>query len=168
MTDRSPSEIAGRREDLLDSWIRDQIAFFDKRCREYESKVEVAHRVWRACVYGALMIAMATTWLVLSHPAGIDVGTLEHIGLALIVLAMAYAALSHERIKFWGYEALIRRYRLQREVFARAEKTFEAARDRGDPDQVEEVLRALGLEALTENCSWLLLHKDRPLEVHPI
>jgi hypothetical protein len=49
---------------------------------------------------------------------------------------------------------------------------FETARGRlkelgaaATPDECQKLLEALGKEALAENADWVLIHRDRPLEV---
>ena len=62
-----------------------------------------------------------------------------------------------------GYEEQSREYRYMEHQFALKAKELEAHLD--SPEVAERVLLELGIEALQENGRWLLLHRERPLEV---
>ena len=54
-------------------------------------------------------------------------------------------------------------------IFARARKIFDALRAEAGisaaGDAADELLRELGKEALIENGDWVLLHRERPIDI---
>ena len=51
------------------------------------------------------------------------------------------------------------------ELFDIGERSLDGLLKAGDHDAAEELLKELGEEALEENGDWVLLHRERPLEV---
>lgn len=164
---RRPEDIKRRRGELLQHWIKGQCSYFSKSRYKFARQVARIRRWWGRCVVAAFALAgLLLVTRALLPEASLSLQT-EHVLLGLIVIGMTYAALSHEHTKFRDLEALIRRYGIQLEIFQRAEEELARALDRDRAETAEQILRDLGVEALTENCSWLLLEKDRPLEIIP-
>ena len=51
------------------------------------------------------------------------------------------------------------------EIFSRAEDSLQGLLKAGDFEESHELIKELGQEALAENGDWVLLHRERPLEV---
>ena len=62
-----------------------------------------------------------------------------------------------------GYEEQAREYARIGRFFSWQAKVLNASLD--NPAKTCETLRATGIEALEENGRWLLLHRERPLQV---
>jgi hypothetical protein len=52
-------------------------------------------------------------------------------------------------------------------LYTRARDQLRQLLQAGKYDAARDVLRELGLEALVENGDWVLLHRERPLDVAP-
>jgi hypothetical protein len=59
----------------------------------------------------------------------------------------------------------VRQFTRTGELFAAAETEFAERLRLKDLDGVDDLLIELGLEALDESGDWLILHRDRPLEM---
>ena len=85
--------------------------------------------------------------------------------LFLVEAALALAALLHNYANRMAYREHAKQYGRMEGVFSRA---AESIREHSDPRAAVECLESLGKEALSENGDWVLLHRERPLEVpHP-
>ena len=56
-------------------------------------------------------------------------------------------------------------YERMTKLFERGRAAFAGYRAAGDAARMQQVLVALGTEALTEHADWLLLHRERPLQI---
>jgi hypothetical protein len=82
-------------------------------------------------------------------------------------ILLAVPALLAGAYRLWieqaGYEEQSREYRYMEHQFALKAKELKA--NLNSPEITEKLLLELGMEALNENGRWLLLHRERPLEV---
>jgi len=85
----------------------------------------------------------------------------------LFHVALAVPALIAGAYRLWieqaGYEEQSREYRSMEREFSIKAKALEA--NLNTAAVAEDVLLQLGVAALSENGRWLLLHRERPLEV---
>jgi len=143
---------------VRESWIRKQLNYFT-------DKVENSR-------YYLKWIEQATQWLFL---AGFGVAIIlfifadkihyNHALQSSLIIAMALlpaigAALDGYAEKI-GFDHDIKRYQPMIELYERADKEIE------NPDlkHYQRLLLELGKAALEENSEWLLLHRDRPLDL---
>jgi hypothetical protein len=172
MADPPPStaELSARKELVRRCWIRDQFHYFAEVARPREERKARRCKQW-----GAILL-----WLSLVPALGIGVwelldlagpaeaareGGLHHGEIGLIVaigILLVGAALIVAYGEKMAFAEHTRQYGATSMLFHNADK---ALSDGPLTSADREVFRNLGKEALQENGDWLLLHRDRPLEV---
>lgn len=158
----------GRRRRLAREWWLDrQREFFARNAHRAE---RMARRSF-VMAYGLLGLAMAVVaylWFagrVLGHhPSGDPHEHWIHIGIGVTLAASA--AFRHF-VERRGFETDARRYGLMHLLASRALEAVGDDRDSLESESAAAVFREFGRESLAENGDWLLLHRERPLEVPP-
>jgi len=85
-----------------------------------------------------------------------------------IDLTLAAAALVHHFGDRMAYSEHAKQYSRMALVFSLASENLGRLLDNGDAAGAIQCLRRIGEEALAENGDWVLLHRERPLEMpHP-
>jgi hypothetical protein len=82
----------------------------------------------------------------------------------IVTIAVA-AGLRHGYVQQLAYSEHAKQYGRMAELFDTAERHLAQMLEKGDHHHAAELLRELGEEALEENGDWVLLHRERPLEV---
>ncbi|MCB1229152.1 MAG: hypothetical protein KDN19_02735 [Verrucomicrobiae bacterium] len=157
-------------------WIREQQRYFvSKTHREMES-LERSEK-WIRTMLGlsvGLTVALA---VVLTAPVFLPWAPLEAIKswvevplphgwvMILIVMFAVAAGLLHSlnQLKARGEHA--KRFGRMALLFDRAERHFEDWISSGRSGDIPALLLELGKEALAENADWVMLHRERPLQV---
>jgi hypothetical protein len=138
-------------------WIQDQLAFFQRTAGRHD---RTARR------FGG-----ASKWLLRAGLALAAINALLVPGAALIVLtgmAPVAAALLHVYNRHRALAEDARRYASMSVLWSTADRTMDRLLSVGDIPACLAVVRELGQETLAENGEWLLLHRQRPLEVPTI
>jgi hypothetical protein len=89
---------------------------------------------------------------------------LANLSLTVVVLlagAGAVAALSEKQ----AYAQLFKQYVPMFRLFEGAAVKFEKCFNPTDLERARSIMRRLGHEALRENGDWVLLHRERPMEM---
>jgi hypothetical protein len=156
-TDTGPeaaADLGARLSLVLDRWVRPQSAYFARSARRNDARHRRIRRFGYAFFVVALALAFTKPFLGAAHPLLVAVG-LVPIGAALSQVWADRLALA----------PLAKQYGRMAHVFAAAEDALAPALDAGDLGRAQEILRDLGIEALGENADWVLLHRDRPVQV---
>jgi len=139
---------------VLKHWVEDQVKYFPramKRDHKKLYKLEVLINF-----FFALGLAFAVLQLTTEPEHFLSVS----IGLAPIVSALLGGYI--ERNALLGH---IKQYERMSELFRHATDWLGKLMTEGKRHEVKEFLLELGKEALSENGDWMLLHRERPLEV---
>jgi hypothetical protein len=83
----------------------------------------------------------------------------------IVGVASVAAALLHNLVEKRAYAEHVKQFQRMLSTFSRAADEVARREEAGDRRGVLDLLRDLGREALTEHGDWLLLHRDRPLEL---
>ena len=158
---------------VLEKWVRDQANWYRLKAGQQSQIVRRRQRVSR---YGLLVavawsILVPTTLLILRSlhllPSWNNGSKLTERIYQGCHVALALPALLAGAYRLWieqaGYEEQSREYSYMERQFSHIAKELEAHLD--SPEEADKLLLALGIEALSENGRWLLLHRERPLEV---
>ncbi len=165
---RAPLEFA------LKHWVEHQRHYFSKASRINRERADRIDLWVRAAVVGVLVVGLAVAgaaaagsileaswWL----PGARD--WLKWPMIAIDVLLAAGGLLHHfgERM---AYSEHGKQYRMMDEIFRNAKAIIQDRLAANDVAAARACLRKVGQEALAENGDWVLLHRDRPLELpHP-
>lgn len=143
-----------RIEHMLRYWVHDQAAYFDKARHRDHKKHQKFERIVNIFFYLAIGFATIQLFVPPNHYLVVAIG-ISPIVAALIGNFLEKNALAGH-IKQYDYAA---------GVFSRAERHLKSLLDSNDLHSARNFTFELGLEALAENGDWLLLHRERPLEV---
>jgi hypothetical protein len=158
-TDQGQS--AERRINLVrERWVRAQSEFFRDQAAYSELRNAGIRRVAVSFLYAAIVACVV---LIVVQTGGFLEEADRHVFVA-IALLLAGWGMTRAYGERRGFEAHTRRYATAQEVFARGLIALEDDGGLSEGGSLE-VLRQLGREALYENGAWLLLHRDRPLEL---
>jgi hypothetical protein len=177
--------LPSRLEAIARHWIGGQAAYFRRAARRDEFRAQrfQAWARWAMGVWWALsgcMLAFVGLDLLteLKSPSGGPRPSLaflatwtahrERVRSALLVglpLSVLVAALLHNFAQKQALAEHARQYTRMALLFAEAERQAGALRAAQRWSDLLALIRELGREALIENGDWLLLHRERPLEI---
>jgi hypothetical protein len=171
----SAQDRAGRAQAVLACWVKDQHEWYTKSSRKNEAGAKSIKRLGRfIAIPVALLLASgkllkATIWE--GHPAIVqrffskpyeDWSHLWAFGITFLVVAAI--GLLQVYSKFSALSEQGKQYSRMAIAFGNALRYIEGLESLDSPE-ARSVLSELGREALLENGDWLLLHRERPLEV---
>ncbi len=164
------TSVQPNRRVTLERWVRHQQMWYsgkaNQQSRSVRQRENISHKallvavVWSILVPASFMIPGPWHTLPPWRPGEWMYQDAMHV--ALVVPALLAAA-----YRLWieqsGYAEQSREYRFMERQFELKAAELEANMD--SPAMVEKLLLEVGIEALKENGRWLLLHRERPLEV---
>ncbi len=143
---------------VREHWVEGQCSFFERRFNEYHH--------WNNLLRGAGIALAVVGWVVAvllflpfeNH--GLFVGILFVSGILVVSggLLLAYA---ERRL----LEELARQYARMHDIFLTANQRLEKILADKQISRAQSLLVELGRESLTENASWLMLRRARPVEM---
>lgn len=147
-------------ETVLAQWIQGEEAYFSKafRCERV-----IATRIrWSAnvCLVAATVVA-----LLLAATVARNQFPYHGFLVAALTLTLAGAGLMTGYAQKRAHAEHARRYRRMVALYRVASDRLAILLRRGDLNAARGVLIQLGREALAENCDWLLLHRERQIDV---
>jgi hypothetical protein len=155
-------------------WIKDQQNYFRRASERERRSLERIERwgkilVGLAIGIGLIVLSVVTyqSWPRLANREFFVDYQYEWKDIPVILIegALAGAALLHNYGNGMAFREHGKQYARMESLFSQAERTL---KEMGDPVSKLEYLRNLGKEALGENGDWVLLHRERPLDVpHP-
>jgi hypothetical protein len=139
---------------ILKHWVEDQYAYFSKVALRDHTKFQRIKKISTAFFLVGMVMGVIKVFLSADHPI------LVAIGMAVIIAALLFGyaksrALS-EHAKQYGRMSII---------FANAKRHLEELMRAGRYAEAPALIEELGKEALVENGDWVLLHRERPLQV---
>ncbi|HYL74381.1 MAG TPA: hypothetical protein VEU96_09245 [Bryobacteraceae bacterium] len=156
---------------ILNHWVRDQRDYFKKKSKEKE---EHARRMesWVfsfLCLAVGFGVALGLAVAYVQYSVGEWWRCPECVWTALPVILidafLAAGALLHHANQRRAHAELRKQYTRMINIF---ENALRATGQKPDPLAAHPCLKKLGQEALLENGDWVLLHRERPLELpHP-
>jgi hypothetical protein len=144
-------------------WIDHQQSYFGRAAKRNHRYHELIERFGLICIAGVCVLG-----LVLLAPWTRN--NEWHLGWAAIGLEalLAGAAILHHFNNRMGYAEYAKQYGRMASLFARGSDLVGKFLECEDYDNTRMCVKKVGVEALTENGDWVLLRRERPLEVpHP-
>lgn len=165
---REPLEFAFQR------WVENQSKYFKEAAEHNVERSERAELFTKICVVLTLVTAGAVGILAIVN-RWFEFGwwepeTREWLAwpVTAIELFLALAALAHHFSDRMAYREHAKQYSRMNGVFRNAVGMIREKLAREDYSGARDCLTALGKEALAENGEWVLVHRERPLELpHP-
>jgi hypothetical protein len=165
-TARLPASSAGEPADaepvktVHDQWVAGQRDFFIRAVKRDEARLVRDEHFIRAFLLAGIALIIVSAFV--EH-------RLEAWGHGLLLvfaaLAPVTAALIHTYAEQQALPEHIKQYERMSMLFASAWSRIDASIRAGDLALARQRLRTLGKEALAENGDWVLLHRERPLDV---
>jgi hypothetical protein len=157
-------------------WVSEQRNYYARRARGEHDTLEGENRKVSALVRTSLGLALALA-AVLTLPLVVPWPPLDairhvielpwvHAAIMITIVQLAVAAgLRHGYNQQMARSEHAKQYGRMSELFDIAEQHLKALLLAGDYQRATDLLKDLGEEALEENGDWVLLHRERPLEV---
>ena len=148
----------------LGGWVAGQNDYFKKRVEREESMLKWIKLCVRVLVVLGITAAVAQgllLWAGLLSPHTF----IHSCFIIAIAVPTAWAALLHGYAEKRALDSHVKRYAHISVVFENARQRLAQHLKDGDADAARRLLHSLGLKALEENGDWVILHRDRPLEV---
>jgi hypothetical protein len=166
---------APARVDLaLNHWIDVQHHYFEHKVESETEHMEQMERRVRHLINAGLFLAAVAVVLAviqqLKRPEWMECKHCDWISwlIILIDVLLAGGALLHHANQRMARAEHIKQYKRMRAIFRNAGQIIRRHLQAGDIAGARECLKKLGQEALAENAEWVLLHRERPLELpHP-
>jgi len=157
-------------------WVSEQRNYYASKARREQATLEAEDRKIEWLVRISVLLALVLA-IVLTVPLLVPIHELEEIKemvedpwthgivmLAIVTLAVT-AGLRHGYNQQMARSEHAKQFGRMAELFDAAEKHLAAQLKAGDTGSASDLLKELGQEALEENGDWVLLHRERPLEV---
>ena len=162
-----------RLELVLRHWVTDQSNFFVKAAKRDHDKLERYEPYVKALLrIGVGVTVVFTLALLIPHPWQHELteSIERHHGLHALLLALMSlpaigAALLHGYIEKRALSEHAKQYSRMSMIFSNAQERLTQMIREGQYERAENLIEELGKEALEENGDWVLLHRERPLEV---
>ena len=155
---------------VVEDWVRGQHAYFGRTQRRLHGLLgRLERRVnWLFAVsFAAGLVVAGLTFRVSARVLAFgERHPITHpLALAILGLSPAAAALVHGYAEQRALSVQIKRYERMHALFGKALHVLDTPMAAGDWDAARDVLTELGREALEENADWVMLHRDRPIEL---
>jgi hypothetical protein len=156
-------------------WIDDQLRYFRRAAENNQKSHEHIEWIGRACMIGVLVLAA----VLVAPRVPLLRGILEYLhapmfeshfeALAIgVEVLLAFAAIFHHFNNRMAFAEHAKQYQRMASLFAHGSDLLGQFLEREDYKNAYQCVKNVGNEALTENGDWVLLHRERPLEVpHP-
>lgn len=156
---------------VANDWVQGQHEYFGRTVRKQERHLKKLER-WTKVLLGVGLIAVVAVFIATFRHQLERVYHLEELPervhaliVATIGLAPAAAGLIHGYAEQRALSVHIRRYARMRLLFAAAMRVLDVPMKREEWAAARDVLAELGREALEENADWVMLHRERPIEL---
>jgi hypothetical protein len=139
---------------LLKYWVEDQYAYFSKVALRDQTKFQRLKKVSYAFFLVGLAMGVIKVFLSPEHPIFVAIGMA--VILAALLFGYAKSRALSEHAKQYGRMSII---------LSKAKRHLEELVKSGRHASAQTLIEELGKEALVENGDWVLLHRERPLQV---
>jgi hypothetical protein len=156
---------------VIANWVDRQYQYFAGTAGREKHRLEFWEDRSRILAAQGLVVAFVVlgVTIILGPETWADMEETHRTGfvalMALIGLSTAAVALISGYVEKRALSAHIKRFARMTILFERAKEQLAEPMENGDWDGARDVLRELGREALEENADWVMLHRERPLEV---
>lgn len=140
---------------VLDLWVRDQAGYYARAARRDHAALKTSERLAKAMLWLGLVLAVVQFRLEPIHPL-----------IFLAALAPLAAATLGGYVEKRALSQHVNQYERMAHLFADGARRLKAFLEAGQHEQARALVKELGKEALRENGDWVLIHRERPLEVH--
>jgi hypothetical protein len=141
--------------------VQDQQAYYSRQAVRNEKHAKAVRYVWRTFYVVAIGIAAVNATMHLPSERDYSI----HPVTVTLALAVVAAGLWRLYVQILGISEQSKQYRIMAELFASADAALQDALRQRNVARALAILLEVGQEALAENGEWLLLHRERPIEL---
>ena len=145
----------------IDEWIGDadsgQLGYYKDNADRRAGLHRLTRNFGAACLAGGILVAAVLALLHSSLQPNLRNLLIVLMGV-LPLIAAVRDAYAHKKAD----KELIKQYRFMQRIFGNARRKVDESQD--DRER-REILKALGDAALDEHAEWILMHRERPLEI---
>ena len=147
---------------VLKHWVEDQYKFFLNRAPLNRKNKKFYERLIAVFFFVSPLISLA---LIFPGYFSIDSHPTNHEIIVGVAITLLIAALLTGYSEKRAFSALARRYDWMKDLFGKDIVALENLLRGEEYEEARELIKKLGREALLENGNWLLMNRERPLEV---
>ena len=172
-TSISSEAVAQSLRAVLTDWVQSQHGYYVRAALRDQRLSDRLDEAARWFLGAAIALTVARALLLVVH-----VGVIRTIGEWLSTVSIAprladvfitvlfvIAALLHNYAEKRALSQQAKQYERMGVMFGACSRRLPALIDDGQYEQARDLIRELGREALNENADWVLLHRERPLEL---
>ena len=145
-------------------WIKDQEDYFTKCAHRQHEKLERLEHYANLLYGSGLLVSIIAIvfWDLLEHAK-----TLHHVLIVFMGFTPIVAALWINYSEKVSLQAQSKQYTRFATIFNRARKLFESMKQNTETNQlqIQRLIKELGREALIENGDWVIMRRERPIEI---
>jgi hypothetical protein len=153
--ENSTSEAKNKIKLVLQKWIHHQYSYYSKATRRDQRKLGRL-KFWRKIL---LFLAGLLAFIKLIFHSR------HHLFVAAMGLAPASGAILYAYIEKRAFSQEMKQYTRMGSLFARAEREVRKLLKQQNYEQAKHVIEQVGKEALAENGDWVILHRERPIQM---
>ncbi len=164
---------------VQEQWIEDQRSFYEKTSKQQKKALERLEFTSIGSLRAVWILSLLIPASLLVPWDGLSAWrnfASEEPWLGILILLTSLPSIAIGLFRVWieqgGYAEQVRTYRRMADVFKRADGRLDTELSPQDTESrvtrlknAREVILHLGIQALEENGDWLLLHRDRPIEI---
>lgn len=166
-------ETSLRLEIVAHHWVEDQQKYFAKSAARSEKKSEHFERWVKRLFSLSFVIATLDAILLLTPPVAhfihhFDLEHIPHLHSLMIVSIVLPAVAGASLHTYSDKLALLqhaKQYKRMENLFTTASERLKEHLRQNAHGQAHDLIRELGMEALAENGDWVMIHRERPVEV---
>lgn len=147
---------------VIEMWVGDQSRYFARSARRLHRRLHIMERISDTLFGAAMVLAFG---LIVGHTAFGDRFVPGHVPVFSIGVCVLIAGVLHGFISKRAYPELSKQFQRMAGVFEYAHRILVARQASGDHTNSRLLIKELGIEALGENGDWLVLHRERPVEM---
>jgi hypothetical protein len=154
---------------VLTHWVGKQFDYFRGKASSEHEKAEHRHHLVAAILWCAFALAFALLLGLLSCPFLQHLENAAWFDTSIIVLdvLVTAGALVHHYNERMAHSEHAKQYSRMEKIFSYASTGITEATKDNNYAKAQTIIKELGRQALAETGDWVLLHRERPLELPP-
>jgi hypothetical protein len=158
---------------ILKHWVKAEADYHRGAARREKKKLE-KYEPWikRFLLFAVVLASILVLAVWVPHPWShewqgwlAEYSTVHHTLIVFLTLPPVAAALLHSYLEKAAFSEHFKQYTRTHAIFSNAEERLRELIREDKYSEAQQAIEALGKEALVENGDWVLMHRERPLEM---
>lgn len=150
---------------VLANWVADQAKYFTRKAADQEARLRRQHALGRGFFFSGVAISILLFFLQLYLEHSHLLEEASHYLIVTIGMALAITAAIGGYTEKMAISAQAKRYSWMSGIFSRANTDLDELLNKHKLKEARELISELGREALEENADWLIIRRERKIEV---